>query len=445
MVGRPDQVYRPSSTGHSDPRRGPSIPHGQDPRWARLARPIVVGDPSDRENPSVSAHGQQGFSVVEIVIALGLTIVLTAIVLLMVQPVDGLFATQGEAADLQQRVRVGVDTLQRELHQAGAGAIAGTHEGPLVHFLAPVLPYRSGRFGDGPGVFRADTVSLIYVPAGSPESTIATPLASRAGTVDLAMGATCIPGFPSCGFVQDMGVLVYDNSGAYTRFTVEASQSATLVLRHDSVDSSKTFAPGSKIVAIESPTYSVDVDPVSNVPRLVRATRDGSRRVPVVDHVVSLRFEYYGDPRPPLMRTSRSAPEGPWTTYGPRPPDVATRIGAYPSGENCVFYEAGGPAPAPRLPILPGAAGSALVRLSPADLRDGPWCPHDAAPNRFDADLLRIRAVDVTVRVESALAALRGPGSAWFARGGTARRAVERRPDIEAHFRVAPRNLLPAY
>jgi len=411
----------------------------------RAPRALPVGRRALDDSPANVGGGTLGFSVVEVIVTLGLTIGLTAIVFAVVHPVDGVFAAQGEAADLQQRLRVGADTLHNELRQAGAGAHAGTHEGPLVHFLAPVLPYRHGRFGDSPGLSSDDTVSLIYAPAGSPQTTIATPLASRSGTVDLDIGSTCPPGLASCGFSEDMGVLVYDDSGAFTRFTVETSEAATLGLRHDSPDSTKMFAAGSKIIRVESPTYSVDVDPVSGVSQLVRTNRDGSRRVPVVDHVVALRFEYYGDPRPPLMRTSRSAPEGPWTTYGPRPPDSITRIGTYPAGENCIFYDAGGPTPAPRLPSLPVAGGAALVRLQPAGFGDGPWCPHDAAPNRFDADLLRVRAVEVAIRVESALPTLRGLGGAWFLRGGTARRASERVPDIEARFRVTPRNLLPEY
>ena len=64
----------------------------------------------------------------------------------------------------------------------------------------------------------------------------------------------------------------------------------------------------------------------------------------------------------------------------------------------------------------------------------------DAAP-LVDADLVGLRTVAVTLRVEAAAAALRGPASSLFARPGTAGAARRWAPDVEVHFRVAPRNL----
>ena len=81
---------------------------------------------------------------------------------------------------------------------------------------------------------------------------------------------------------------------------------------------------------------------------------------------------------------------------------------SYPSGENCAFRidEASG-LPVARLPAL--ADGAALTPLTAAMLSDGPWCPDEANAKRWDADLLRIRKVGVTIRVEAAASALRGP------------------------------------
>ena len=111
------------------------------------------------------------------------------------------------------------------------------------------------------------------------------------------------------------------------------------------------------------------------------------------------------------------------------------------AGSNCVFLANGGPLATPRLAAL-GATGAALVRQAPARFTDGPWCPDDTAPNRFDADLLRIRSVGVSLRIESALAALRGPAGTLFARAGTATAATRYAPDIQVHFRVTPAALV---
>ena len=74
-------------------------------------------------------------------------------------------------------------------------------------------------------------------------------------------------------------------------------------------------------------------------------------------------------------------------------------------------------------------AGTAPVPLRPAQMIDGPWCPDETSANRWDADLLRIRRVRVTVRVEAALASLRGPAGVLFANGGSAAPSVRWAPD----------------
>jgi hypothetical protein len=81
------------------------------------------------------------------------------------------------------------------------------------------------------------------------------------------------------------------------------------------------------------------------------------------------------------------------------------------------------------------------VSLGAEMLTDGPWCPDASAANRFDADLLRVRRIRVTLRVESAVASLRGPAGVLFRRGGTSRAAERLVPDQEIRFDVTPRNL----
>src|SRR5437879_12530390 len=95
--------------------------------------------------------------------------------------------------------------------------------------------------------------------------------------------------------------------------------------------------------------------------------------------------------------------------------------------------------PQPRLATL-GSAES-LIPLPASLLTDGPWCPNDAAPDRWDADILRVRSIAVGIRVQAAIAALRGPAGAWFMHGGTSRSGVEWVPDQEVRVQLSPRNL----
>jgi hypothetical protein len=237
-----------------------------------------------------------------------------------------------------------------------------------------------------------------------------------------------------------MNVLVFDDSGVFDFFTVGGSSGSSLQLQHTMADSAHVYPSGSRIAQVLSRTYFLTTNPTTNVDQLMRADGDGGPDVPVVDHVVGLSFEYYGDPQPPVVHGAVIDPATAWTTYGPKPsfPGVQAQPTTFPPGENCIFANDGSAIPAPRLSVL-GAADT-LVRLTPAQLTDGPWCPDAFHPARFDADLLRIRRVAVTLRIQSALATVRGPVSFAFRRAGTAQGALQLAPDLEARLQVTPRN-----
>jgi prepilin-type N-terminal cleavage/methylation domain-containing protein len=185
-------------------------------------------------------------------------------------------------------------------------------------------------------------------------------------------------------------------------------------------------------------TYWLKADDRAGVYQLMSYAGGASADVPVVDNVVGLAFEYFGDPEPPRMIRPLSDPTGPWTTYGP--PPARGPSGPYVAGENCVFAANGTDLSDARLPAL-APAGVHLVPLPAEQLTDGPWCPDDGAAERWDADLLRVRAIAVTLRVQAAAAWLRGPAGNLFAHGGTSGSARRWLPDIEVRFTVAPRTL----
>jgi type II secretory pathway pseudopilin PulG len=81
------------------------------------------------------------------------------------------------------------------------------------------------------------------------------------------------------------------------------------------------------------------------------------------------------------------------------------------------------------------------VTLDASSLADGPWLPDGADAERWDADLARVRTIAVTLRVQSAIAALRGPAGTLFMHAGTASAGRRWAPDVVARFTVAPRNL----
>ena len=378
------------------------------------------------------APGESGFSLIELLVAVSLMLIVMSAVFQMLHPVHGAFRAEPEAADVQQRLRVAADTLARDLRDAGAGLHQGANAGPLTDFIAPILPLRQGRrTPDAAGTFKSGTITLLTLDAGAAQTTIAQPLVARSSIALVNADPGCPPADPNCGFRAGSTAVVFDHTGAYDTFTVTSVDASGLHLQHNMRDSAKTYGANvARIAAATSRTYYLKSDAATNTFQLMRYEGDGGADAPVVDHVVGLSFQYFGDPVPPLIRRPITDAVGPWTTYGPRP---------QPSGDNCVFVGNGTPTPGSALAVL--GAGLALVPLGASTLTDGPWCPDAANPNRYDADLLRVRRVTVTLRVESAAASLRGPAGRLFARAGTSPGGHSFVPDQEIRFDVAPRNL----
>src|SRR5712691_2547823 len=171
---------------------------------------------------------EDGFSLLEIVIATALMLLVTAGVFSMMDPAHGSFATEPEVADLQQRLRVAADTLSKDLIVAGAGAYLGTNVGSLSAFFAPVLPFRQGATSDDPpGTFAADRITLIYVPSTASQTTLSAALTPFPLALQVNAESGCPRDGSLCGLTKGMSVLVYDDTGAYDMFTITSVTGAS--------------------------------------------------------------------------------------------------------------------------------------------------------------------------------------------------------------------------
>ena len=385
----------------------------------------------------------EGFSLLEVLMATAVMLAMMAGVFGAIRPAYAIFSRELEVADVQQRLRVASDTLMRDLIMAGGGSYSGERTGMLAGYFAAVLPFRAGVINpDPPGTFQSRTITVLYVPSTPSQATIGQPLIDASADVLVSWAPGCPQNGASCGFQPGMTVVCYDESGAFDEFVVTSAQGDRVQLRHSGNALSKVYAAGTKIVQISSHSYFFD----QSTAQLMHYDGGVGNDTPVVDHLVGLEFGYYGDPAPPRLKKKVTDLVGPWTTYGPKPKPPGVASGTlWPPGENCVFMSdpaqdpSDEPLQVPRLAELGGSA--TLARLAEAQLTDGPWCPDASAPNRFDADLLRIRKIAVTVRIEAASSLLRGPAGALFANGGSSRAASRWVPDQEARFEVSPRNL----
>ena len=328
----------------------------------------------------------QGFSLVELLVAMSVLLTITGSALALLGTAEERLAVEPEAADMQQRLRAGVAMLHHDLALAGAGPAAGLRPGPLPLHMAAILPYRHDPLdGDPPGTFRDDALTVFYMPRTVAQSTLAAPLPARAGAARVHNGPGCGRGNPACGFAVGMAVLVFDGTGAADQFEVTDVQGDTLALAYEGASSGHVYEAGSTIAEVVARSYFLERDAAADTIRLMRGRANGGADVPVADHVVGLAFAY-----------ERA-----------------------------------------------GAGGGEPVALPPSSLVDGPWLPSAMSPYRFDADLLAVTSVSVTLRVQSAIEALRGPGSLLFSQPGTSQAGRRWLPDLEVSFRVRPHNYNP--
>jgi prepilin-type N-terminal cleavage/methylation domain-containing protein len=394
----------------------------------------------------------RGFSLIEMLVSVTIMLAVTAGIFAVMNPAHGTFQTQPEVADMQQRLRVGVDTLYKDILMAGAGAYSGQQAGALNNFFAPILPYKQGAnaaMDDGAVRYRTDGITLMYIPQTVSQTTIRDDMPNESAELKVNKEPGCPPSDDLCGFHEGMTVLIYDETGAFDTMTITEVQESAMHLQHNQQGPlSKAYCGSTVTPQCNAPAKLTQIgmhvyylDTTTNQLMHYDGTTTGVGN-PVADNVVGLSFEYWGDPLPPTLKKPGTDQT---ITYGPKPPALGVTMGTYwPAGTNCVV-DVSGAQQVSRLPSL-GAGSGGLVKLNdPADantsLTDGPWCPDPNNVNKWDADLLRIRKVVVTIRVQAALDALRGPAGTLFTKGGTSRGANSYAPDQEVKFDVTPRNV----
>jgi hypothetical protein len=357
--------------------------------------------------PVKHAHTEAGFSLVESLVSLVLMVILTGAVFSLVNPSATSSQTQPEAMDMQQRARIGSDLLFRDLFMAGAGVYMGPNAGALSNFFAPIIPRRMGwQNADAYNVVRPDAVTISYIPNTYSQTTIRAPMPITSSELKVEDVPNCPQHENLCGFKEGMRVLVFDDLGHFDFFNITEVQDDAAHLQLYQQTLSYGYQPGAYVTQAEFHTYWYDA-----VNRQLRHYDGYQSDVPVVDNVVGVLFEYFGDPEPPQK---------------PQPPAGVA---------NCL-YDAAGNLMGGLLSLAP--QGGSLAALPLSMLNDGPWCGD--GNNRFDADLLRIKKVRITLRVQASQAALRGTGAEYVV-AGTSESAYRTLPDYTVRFEVSPRNM----
>ena len=355
-------------------------------------------------------RSERGFSLIEMLVSTAIMVAVTGAIFSLMNPAQGSAQTQPEVADQQQRLRVAQETLFKELVMAGAGPYQGATTGSLINFFAPILPRRTGRVSPDPTTgsasFRSDAITLTYVPNNYSQTTISQPMPPNSAELKVNDQPNCPQGQQLCGFEIGQDVLIFDTTGHFDTFTITQVQDAAGHLQHRGQNLNHQYESGASVTMVNQFTYYLNRT-TNQLMRYNGLTSD----IPIADNIVDLRFDYFGDPNPPEY---------------PRPPAGVA---------NCLYDINGnyvGPA------VLAANDGS-LAALPSNILTNGPYC--GSGSNQFDADLLRVRKVRVTLRVQTGSEALRSRDTSLFMRPGRAGASDRVVPDYRVSFEVTPRNL----
>jgi len=310
----------------------------------------------------------RGFALVEALIALLLSTLVALLAAQVLSSAARVSLMQPRIADDQQRLRAAVDQLAGWVGVAGQGLTGGgSNRGVLP--LPGVYPQRRGVPASDPDTSAFDDRVTIVAGVDPPATaTLETAMANPRDVIRLA-SSSCAPGRAACGFGAGSYAMVSDALVFGEWFAV--SRVSGGIVEHSALSLARVYSPANLAVLSGVDIRAIWFDRGSHQLRVAGPASD----TPWLDGVADFQLRWFVDPRPPT---------------GPRPP---------PGLGNCVLDATA----VTRLSSL-GPPGGPWIELPMSGLRDGPWCGD--APWRFDADLFRVRLLRLTVRLDSAPAAL---------------------------------------
>src|SRR5581483_6037421 len=149
----------------------------------------------------------------------------------LMSPATGTFQTQPEAADLQQRLRVGADRIQHDVLNAGSGVEAagkflyfnqtatgfgGGYVGALEYYFPYLSPRRVGLVSpDGPNVVKSDVITTVSVPTTASVSMVwfGQGMVQKTDDLKYAMSPGCPFNLASCDWKVGERSIAYDGYG----------------------------------------------------------------------------------------------------------------------------------------------------------------------------------------------------------------------------------------
>jgi Tfp pilus assembly protein PilW len=236
------------------------------------------------DDPNEAAMMDRGFSVIELLVALTMTLAIAGALASAVPPAREAFDRVPAEFEMQQRGRTAIDVLSQALRSAGRNVAATESLRPL----SDLLPAVSLSAPDGNGAFAE---LKVIAPLTDPAQGV---LAATQGSPAAAMileADRCPIVADVCGFRSGSTAVIVDGLGNHDVFHVAATVAAARILTPVNA-LSRPYAAGSAVVEVDELTFTLVQQPDTSY-TLVRRTAAGAIQ-PVVDFVTALSFRGVG-------------------------------------------------------------------------------------------------------------------------------------------------------
>lgn len=252
-------------------------------------------------------HRSSGHTLIEAAIGLSLVLLVAAAAVALVAQVLRLGDRLPTAFDLQQRSRVALGQMTRDVQMAGAGADLVPGAQPLAAVTPALWPRRLVRVGAGEDLARTDVLTTISVADSVAQSRLSADVPPQATALTVTRAAHCPASRPACGFTSGVLFGVVHASGLV--FLGQAGRSQDAEVPFSALASSGETAPaGAAVAEVSVRTYEWD-----RAGRVLRVAGGASAAQALIDDVDEFTVRYFtAEGELPIARLV----DGPWRSAG---------------------------------------------------------------------------------------------------------------------------------
>lgn len=226
-----------------------------------------------------------GHTLPEALVSMTLLLLIGSAMATLLLRASGTARLHAQRMEHQQRARVALDAITRDIRMAGAGADLLAPGGPLV--LAAVWPSRV-LAPDTPDTARPHVVAALTVVAGTSQSSLSAPATPSATALSLTPAAHCPVSRPACGFSSGQLLAAYAESvgGWLARVT---SVGGSLLLVAPLTPAAAPLPAGAVVAEVSLRAYEWDV-----AARMLRLYDSGGPSQPFIDDVTGFDVAFLG-------------------------------------------------------------------------------------------------------------------------------------------------------